>query len=130
MPLKIVIDYAVGGNHAAPAWMARLLGSALANDGRALAAMAAFSMVLIAALGGIASYVDNYYTESVGQWVANDLRMRVFDHLERLSFTYYDTHQTGLLSARDRDVARCGTSSRRTRWASSSESDTTSACWA
>ena len=59
--------------------------------------MAAVSMVLIAALGGIASYVDNYYTESVGQWVANDLRMRVYDHLERLSFTYYDTHQTGLL---------------------------------
>ena len=48
-------------------------------------------------LGGVASYVDNYYTESVGQWVANDLRMRVYDHLERLSFTYYDTHQTGML---------------------------------
>ena len=54
-------------------------------------------MVLLAALGGLASYVDNYYTESVGQWVANDLRMRVYDHLERLSFNYYDTHQTGLL---------------------------------
>ena len=23
--------------------------------------------------------------------------MRVYDHLEHLSFTYYDTHQTGLL---------------------------------
>ena len=62
--------------------------------------MAAASLVLIAALGGLASYVDNYYTESVGQWVANDLRMRVYDHLERLSFTYYDTHQTGCSSAR------------------------------
>jgi ABC-type multidrug transport system fused ATPase/permease subunit len=59
--------------------------------------MAAVSMVLIAVLGGLASYIDNYYTESVGQWVANDLRMRVYDHLERLSFHYYDTHQTGLL---------------------------------
>ena len=96
-PLKIVIDYAVGADHAAPAWAVRLLGSALAADGRALAAMAAVGMVLIAALGGVASYVDNYYTESVGQWVANDLRMRVYDHLERLSFNYYDTHQTGLL---------------------------------
>ena len=96
-PLKVVIDYAVVGDHAAPAWMVWLLGSSLANDGRALAAIAAFAMVLIAALGGIASYVDNYYTESVGQWVANDLRLRVYDHLERLSFTYYDTHQTGLL---------------------------------
>ena len=63
-------------------------------------------MVLIAIVGGVASYVDNYYTESVGQWVANDLRMRVYDHLERLSFTYYDTHQTGLLlSTMTDDVA-------------------------
>src|SRR4029077_15618457 len=73
------------------------IGPVPSADGRALAAMAAASMVLIAVLGGLASYVDNYYTESVGQWVANDLRMRVYRHLERLSFNYYDTHQTGLL---------------------------------
>src|SRR4029077_8756167 len=36
-------------------------------------------------------------TESVGQWVANDLRLRLFEHLERLSFDYFDTHRTGLL---------------------------------
>ena len=95
-PLKIVIDYAVG-DHTAPDWLVQLLGPAPSADGRALAALAAVSMVLIAALGGLASYIDNYYTESVGQWVANDLRLRVYDHLERLSFKYYDTHQTGLL---------------------------------
>ena len=68
--------------------------------------MAAVSLVLIAALGGIASYVDNYYTESVGQWVANDLRLRVYDHLQRLSLSYYDTHQTGaLLSTITDDVS-------------------------
>jgi subfamily B ATP-binding cassette protein MsbA len=54
----------------------------------------------------VASYVDNYYTENVGQRVANDLRMRVYDHLECLSFSYYDTHQTGeLLSTVTDDVA-------------------------
>jgi ABC-type multidrug transport system fused ATPase/permease subunit len=95
-PLKIVIDYAIG-HEAAPAWIAGVLGPALAADGRTLGAMAALCMVLIAIVGGIASYVDNYYTESVGQWVANDLRMRVYDHLEGLSFNYYDTHQTGLI---------------------------------
>ena len=95
-PLKIVIDYAVG-HQSAPHWLARLLGPGLAADGTALAAAAAVSLVLLAVLGGIASYVDSYYTESVGQWVANDLRMRLFNHAERLSFNYYDTHQTGLL---------------------------------
>jgi ABC-type multidrug transport system fused ATPase/permease subunit len=95
-PLKIVIDSAVG-NHPAPAWAVRLIGPALAADGRSLAALAAAGLVLIAIVGGVASYIDNYFTESVGQWVANDLRLRVYDHLEHLSFTYYDTHQTGLL---------------------------------
>jgi ABC-type multidrug transport system fused ATPase/permease subunit len=95
-PLKIIIDNVVG-HHIVPAWAGRLLGPALAADGRALAAIAAVSLVLIAGLGGLASYADHYYTESVGQWVANDLRMRVYDHLECLSFTYYDNHQTGLL---------------------------------
>jgi ABC-type multidrug transport system fused ATPase/permease subunit len=95
-PLKIVIDDVVGHN-SVPEWAVRLLGPALAADGRTLAAMAAASLVLIAGLGGLASYIDNYYTESVGQWVANDLRLRVYDHLECLSFAYYDTHQTGVL---------------------------------
>jgi ABC-type multidrug transport system fused ATPase/permease subunit len=106
-PLKIVIDDVVG-HGTVPAWAVRVLGPSLAADGRALAAMAAASLVLIAGLGGLASYVDNYYTESVGQWVANDLRLRVYDHVECmcLSFAYYDTHQTGvLLSTMTDDVS-------------------------
>jgi ABC-type multidrug transport system fused ATPase/permease subunit len=95
-PLKVVIDYAVG-NGAAPQWLSNILGPAPDAGRGSFAALAAVGLVLIAAVGGIASYVDNYYTESVGQWVANDLRLRVYDHLERLSFKYYDTHQTGLL---------------------------------
>jgi subfamily B ATP-binding cassette protein MsbA len=95
-PLKIVIDYVVG-RHSAPAWLVGLLGDTLIANGGALAAAAALAMVLLAVIGGVASYIDNYYTESVGQWVANDLRMRVYQHVERLSFNYYDTHQTGLL---------------------------------
>jgi ABC-type multidrug transport system fused ATPase/permease subunit len=95
-PLKVVIDYVVG-QHPAPAWMLAVFGPALMANARALAAIAASGIVLLSVVGGLASYIDNYLTESVGQWVANDLRMRVYDHLECLSFTYYDTHQTGLL---------------------------------
>src|ERR1700722_9331477 len=61
-PLKIVIDDVVG-HHSVPAWAVRLLGPARAADGRTLAAMAAGSLVLIAGFGGLASYIDNYYTE-------------------------------------------------------------------
>src|SRR6185436_681273 len=64
------------------------------------------AVVVIAIIGAIASYIDNYFTESVGQWVANDLRIRVYDHLHRLSLAYYDTQQTGpLLSTLTNDVS-------------------------
>ena len=95
-PLKIIIDNAVG-HRPVPVWLVRLIGPALASNGPALAAAAALSIVLLAVLGGIASYVDSYYTESVGQWVANDLRLRLYNHVERLSFSYFDTHQTGVI---------------------------------
>jgi len=95
-PLKIVIDNAIGHEPLPPAVL-RLLGPDLAANGITLAAVAAVSLVLLAALGGFASYVESYFTESVGQSVANDLRLRLYDHAERLSFDYYDTHQTGLL---------------------------------
>ena len=62
-----------------------------------VAGLAALAFILIALLGAVASYIDNYFTESVGQWVAHDLRMRTYHHLQRLSLGYYDTHQTGTL---------------------------------
>ena len=41
----------------------------------------------------------------MGQWVANDLRMRTYHHLQYLSLRYYDSHQTGsLLSTITADV--------------------------
>jgi ABC-type multidrug transport system fused ATPase/permease subunit len=104
-PLKIVIDYAVG-HRRMPAWAVAVAGPAIASNATTLAVAAAAILVAIAIIGGVASYVDNYYTESVGQWVANDLRLRIYDHLENLSFRYYDTHETGaLLSTMTDDVA-------------------------
>jgi ABC-type multidrug transport system fused ATPase/permease subunit len=70
-----------------------------------IAVAAAVATIVIALLGAIASYVGNYYTTSVGQWVANDLRMRTYHHLQQLSLRYYSEHQTGsLLSTITSDV--------------------------
>jgi subfamily B ATP-binding cassette protein MsbA len=70
-----------------------------------IAFAAAIAAIVIAALGALASYVAHYYTTSVGQWVANDLRMRTYHHLQQLSLSYYDSHQTGaLLSTITADV--------------------------
>ena len=61
-----------------------------------IAVMAAIAFVLIAAINALASYVDSYYTVSVGQWVAHDLRLQTYHHLQRLSLHYYESHQIGV----------------------------------
>jgi ABC-type multidrug transport system fused ATPase/permease subunit len=101
-PLKVVID-SVLGTHPMPDWMRGLTGG---DSKMGLALLAGVGVVLIALIGAIATYIDNYYTESVGQWVANDLRIRIYDHLQRLSLSYFDKQQTGtLLSTITSDVS-------------------------
>src|SRR5580698_6285695 len=98
-PVKIILDNVVGSHHL-PDWFGHFIASMTSEFGPGkmkIAAVAALSAVLIAVIGSLASYIDNYYTESVGQWVAHDLRMRTYQHLQRLSLAYYDSHQTGVL---------------------------------
>jgi ABC-type multidrug transport system fused ATPase/permease subunit len=104
-PLKVVLDNVVG-NHKLPNWLSHLLNTFLKGDGKmSIAVAAALAVVAIALLGALASYIANYYTESVGQWIANDLRMRTYHHLQRLSLSYYDQQRTGaLLSTITSDV--------------------------
>jgi ABC-type multidrug transport system fused ATPase/permease subunit len=104
-PLKVIIDSVVD-NRPLPHWLSHLLGPLLASGGlMRIATLAAAALVVIAVIGAIASYIQNYYTESVGQWIAHDLRMRTYHHLQRLSLSYYDTHQTGsMLSTITDDV--------------------------
>ena len=102
-PLKLIIDNVVG-YHALPDWLTWIKDFETNKMG--IAAAAAIGLVLIALIGGIAGYIDNYYTESVAQYVANDLRQKVYHHLQRLSLSYYDSHQIGnILSTITSDVS-------------------------
>jgi len=96
-PLKIILDNVVVGRRLDP-WMAKFLQPMLTHGHSVhLAMLAAAAVVLIAIFNAVASYTANYFTESVGQWVANDLRMRTYHHLQYLSLRYYDSHQSGVL---------------------------------
>jgi len=104
-PLKIVLDNALG-HHKLPEWLEWVHDLGIDRDTMGLALFAGLATIVFAALDAIADYIDNYYTESVGQWVAHDLRIRIYDHLHRLSLGYYSTHQTGaLLSTLTSDVS-------------------------
>ena len=103
-PLKIIIDNAVGHHHL-PGWIQTLVGPHMARSKFDLAAICAIVFVVLAVVGAIASYIENYFTESVGQWVASDLRIKVYGHLERVSLSYYDRHESAaLLSTMTDDI--------------------------
>jgi len=104
-PLKVVLDNVVTA-HRMPLWLEDLLRPLMDSGNKMhIAAAAAIAAVGIAVLGAISSYVANYYTTSVGQWVANDLRLRTYHHLQQLSLNYYNTHEIGtLLSTITSDV--------------------------
>jgi ABC-type multidrug transport system fused ATPase/permease subunit len=104
-PLKLVLDDALG-HHKLPYWLAWAHDYGFGRHTLGVALFAGVATLFIAILGAIATYVDNYYTTSVGQWVANDLRIRIYEHLHRLSLRYYDNVKTGaLMSTITSDVA-------------------------
>src|SRR5580704_15682932 len=104
-PLKIILDNVVGTHKLSPE-MTHLLGPLLRGEGKMkIAEAAAIAAIVIALIGAVMSYIANYFTTSVGQWVANDLRIKTYHHLQQLSLQYYDTHETGtLLSTVTADV--------------------------
>ena len=104
-PLKVVLDNVVG-EHKLPHWLSDLLAPFFHHGTKMeIAAAAAIALVVIAVVGAIASGIANYYTASVGQYIANDLRLRTYDHLQQLSLNYYSEHDLGtLLSTLTADV--------------------------
>ena len=104
-PLKLVIDDALGSHHL-PHWLEWAHDYGFGKHTLGVALFAGVATLVIAVVGAIASYIDNYYTTSVGQWVANDLRLRIYLHLHRLSLRYYDHARIGtLVSTITSDVA-------------------------
>jgi len=62
--------------------------------------VAGLSMFGAAALRSISQYGRQYLGQWLGQRVAYDLRNAIYDRLQRLSFAYHDSHQTGQLMSR------------------------------
>lgn len=63
-------------------------------------ALAATAILVTSVLRGISAYGQGYLSQAVSQLVAYDLRNRVYEHLQRLDFAYYDAAETGQLMSR------------------------------
>ncbi len=62
--------------------------------------LGAFSIVVFALGQGFAAFGQQYLGESIGQKLAYDMRNKIYDNLQHLSFAYHDNAQTGQIMSR------------------------------
>ena len=62
--------------------------------------LAVGGLIGLAVLRGLFTFLQGYLSERASQGVAFDLREGLFSKLQRLSFSYYDSAQTGQLVTR------------------------------
>ncbi len=61
---------------------------------------AALAMALVAILSASLGYLQRYGMSWAGQRIIYDIRNRLYEHLQQLSFSFYDQAQTGQLMSR------------------------------
>jgi subfamily B ATP-binding cassette protein MsbA len=97
-PIKIVLDYLLQ-SRPMPEWMTGIVGW-IGTGNMAILYFAVGSVALIAVVGAISSYMQDYLTTNVGQWVMHDLRRTLYHHIHRLSLAEHDEKRTGDLIGR------------------------------
>ncbi|MET0214338.1 MAG: ABC transporter ATP-binding protein [Vicinamibacterales bacterium] len=97
-PLKIVLDHLL---QARPldGWMGAVVGR-FGADRLAVLNVAVLAVAVIAVAAAASSYLQNYLTTNVGQWVMHDLRRVLYHHIHRLSLAEHDATRTGDLISR------------------------------
>src|SRR5579871_1578786 len=92
-PLKIVIDNVLGGAPPRLSWLQGLTPSALLGT-------ACAGLILLYLALSVLQVSNNYLTISIGQRMVNDLRARLFEHLQRLSLAFHRRREVGDLMMR------------------------------
>jgi ATP-binding cassette subfamily B protein/subfamily B ATP-binding cassette protein MsbA len=92
-PLKIVIDNVLRGTPLVSKWIPPMPRAELLIA-------ACISLVILYALLGLLNVITNYVTISIGQRMVNELRARLFDHLQRLSLSFHRRREVGDLMVR------------------------------
>ncbi|HSM61725.1 MAG TPA: ABC transporter transmembrane domain-containing protein, partial [Longimicrobiales bacterium] len=97
-PLKLILDSVILG-HPLPGPLAVALG--FATDGTlTLLWVLVASIMILAVARGLLYYHQKLLTARVGQQVTADMRIDLYRHLQRLSFTFHDRRRTGDILAR------------------------------
>ncbi|GAC1437579.1 MAG: hypothetical protein NVSMB51_11980 [Solirubrobacteraceae bacterium] len=85
----------------APAPLAKLaIDNGIIPGDRHVLALVVAAFVLAALLVWIATYAQTYLVEWVGQRALADLRMQIFDHLQKMPVGFYERRRAGVLISR------------------------------
>jgi subfamily B ATP-binding cassette protein MsbA len=103
-PIKIVLDTVL---HAKPLpqWLESAIASMLGMNALGVLQFAVGMVLLIAIVGGVASYAEKQCVTTLGQRVTHELRCRIYAHAQRLSMSFHDKKRTGdVISTATADV--------------------------
>jgi len=87
-PLKIIIDNVLGGKPVAWSWVVHW-----SRDQLLMAACLALVSIYIVL--GLLNLINNHTTIRIGQSMVNDLRGKLYNHLQRLSLAFHNQRQVG-----------------------------------
>jgi len=85
---------------AAPELSQRAIDIAIGQGRRGLLAVLALSIVGVTIFRGVFHFAEEYSLQYAAQKAIYDIRNTMYDHLQRLPFSFYDKSQTGQLVAR------------------------------
>ena len=77
-----------------------LLNDYIPNQKLRVMLVAAGLLLLIYVVKMILTYFVQYYGHLVGVYMQADMRRDIFNHLQKLPFSYYDEHETGTIMSR------------------------------
>ena len=92
-PLKMVIDNVLRGAPVSMRWIP-------AMPTAELLIAACIGLVILYTVLGLLNVTTNYLTIAIGQRMVNELRARMFDHLQRLSLSFHRRREIGDLMVR------------------------------
>jgi len=101
-PVKIIVDNILQARKL-PKWLEPIVVGFFGHHKLAVLYFAVAAVAVIAVFDAFSSYIDQYMTMSVSQWVAHDLRRTLYNHIQRLSLAEHDEARTGDLISRVTD---------------------------
>jgi ATP-binding cassette subfamily B protein len=98
-PVTIVVDSVLGAKKP-PQMLEHAIAVTFGTNTTAILEFALTAVILIAIVGGISAYVEKYLTTSVSQWVAHDMRLLLYQRIQRLSLAEHGKSRAGDLITR------------------------------